>query len=200
MGIAPAEPTTLMTHGAESLLRLKEYLPIPTRRVLDYFHVAMKVRHVDQCIGRIPPYRFFTGWFPLRAPRPIQLCADTYGVGGVPNLRSRSTDWCGCSIECEMKSRNRNVQRVWQSPICATLKHIYRRMRRGSSATESGEMLARSPPGPRSTRTNPPEVSYDNSLMEAADRKVLGSTTGLSGTLVMRSPRELGEDFTGLRA
>ena len=75
MGIAPAEPTTLMTDGAESLLRLKEYLPIPTRRVLDYFHVAMKVRHVDQCIGRIPPYRFFTEWFPLRAPRPIQLFA-----------------------------------------------------------------------------------------------------------------------------
>lgn len=43
----------------------------------------------------------------------------------------------------------------------------------------------------RSTRTNPPEVSYDNSFMEAADRKALGSTTGLSWTLVMRSPREL---------
>jgi hypothetical protein len=28
----------------------------------------------------------------------------------------------------------------WQSPICATLKPIYRRMRLGSSATESGEM------------------------------------------------------------
>src|SRR5260370_23414965 len=33
-------------------------VPIPTRCVLDYFHVAMKVRRVDQCIGRIPPYRF----------------------------------------------------------------------------------------------------------------------------------------------
>jgi hypothetical protein len=58
MGISPAEPTTLMTDGAESLLRLKRFLPIPTRCVLDYFHVTMKVRHVDQCIGRIPPYRF----------------------------------------------------------------------------------------------------------------------------------------------
>jgi hypothetical protein len=58
MGISPAEPTTLMTDGAESLLRLKRFLHIPTRCVLDYFHVAMKVRHVDQCIGRIPPYRF----------------------------------------------------------------------------------------------------------------------------------------------
>jgi hypothetical protein len=39
-------------------LRLKRFLPIPTRCVLDYFHVAIKVRRVDQCIGRIPPYRF----------------------------------------------------------------------------------------------------------------------------------------------
>jgi hypothetical protein len=51
-------PTALMTDGAESLLRLKTLLPVPTRLVLDYFHVAMKVRHSDQCIGRIPPYRF----------------------------------------------------------------------------------------------------------------------------------------------
>jgi hypothetical protein len=48
-------PTALMTDGAESLLRLKQLLQIPTKFVLDYFHVAMKVRHVDQCIGRIPP-------------------------------------------------------------------------------------------------------------------------------------------------
>ena len=52
------QPTALMTDGAESLLRLKRLLPIPTRFVLDYFHVAMKVRHADQCIGPIPPYRF----------------------------------------------------------------------------------------------------------------------------------------------
>jgi hypothetical protein len=58
MGIATTQPTTLMTDGGESLLRLKAFLPIPARCVLDYFHVAMKVRHVDQCIGRIPPYRF----------------------------------------------------------------------------------------------------------------------------------------------
>jgi hypothetical protein len=41
--------------------------------------------------------------------------------------------WLLDQIACEMKSRNRNVQCVWQSPICATLKHIYRRMRPGSS-------------------------------------------------------------------
>jgi hypothetical protein len=51
-------PTALMTDGAESLLRLKKLLPVPTRLVRDYFHVAMKVHHADQCIGRIPPYRF----------------------------------------------------------------------------------------------------------------------------------------------
>jgi hypothetical protein len=47
-----------MTDGAESLLRLKKLLPVPTRLVLDYFHVAMKVRHADQCIVGIPPYHF----------------------------------------------------------------------------------------------------------------------------------------------
>jgi hypothetical protein len=47
-----------MTDGAESLLRSKKLLPVPTRLVLDYFHVAMKMRHADQCIGRIPPYSF----------------------------------------------------------------------------------------------------------------------------------------------
>jgi hypothetical protein len=51
-------PTTLMTDGAESLLRLKKFIPVQTRPVLDYFHVAMKMRHADQCLGRIPPYRF----------------------------------------------------------------------------------------------------------------------------------------------
>jgi hypothetical protein len=40
-----------MTDGAESLLRLKTLLPVPTRFVLDYFHVSMKLRHIDQCIG-----------------------------------------------------------------------------------------------------------------------------------------------------
>ena len=45
-----------MTDGAGSLLRPKQLLPIPTRFVLDYFHVAMKIRHVDLCIGRIPPH------------------------------------------------------------------------------------------------------------------------------------------------
>ena len=55
VGVAAGRPVALMTDGAESLLRLKQLLPIPTRFVLDYFHVAMKMRHVDQCIGRIPP-------------------------------------------------------------------------------------------------------------------------------------------------
>jgi hypothetical protein len=58
VGYDTENPTALMTDGAESLLRLKALLPVPTRLVLDYFHVAMKVRHADQCIGRIPPYRF----------------------------------------------------------------------------------------------------------------------------------------------
>ena len=58
VGYDQENPTALMTDGAGSLLRLKRLLPVPPRLVLDYFHVAMKVRHADQCIGRIPPYRF----------------------------------------------------------------------------------------------------------------------------------------------
>lgn len=53
--INSAEPIALMTDGAKSLLRLKALLPIRTRFVLDYFHVSMKLRHIDQCIGVIPP-------------------------------------------------------------------------------------------------------------------------------------------------
>ncbi|HEY3654738.1 MAG TPA: hypothetical protein VGL34_07090, partial [Steroidobacteraceae bacterium] len=53
--ISSAEPIALTTDGAESLLRLKALLPIRTRFVLDYFHVSMKLRHIDQCIGVIPP-------------------------------------------------------------------------------------------------------------------------------------------------
>ena len=53
--IPSEQPISLMTDGAESLLRLKALLPIPTRFVLDYFHVSMKLRHIDQCIGVIPP-------------------------------------------------------------------------------------------------------------------------------------------------
>jgi len=51
-------PTALMTDGAESLLRSRKLIPVPTRLVLDYFHVATKVRHADQSIGKIPPYAF----------------------------------------------------------------------------------------------------------------------------------------------
>ena len=53
--ISSEEPIALMTDGAESLLRLKPLLPVRTRFVLDYFHVSMKLRHIDQCIGVIPP-------------------------------------------------------------------------------------------------------------------------------------------------
>jgi hypothetical protein len=53
--ITSERPIALMTDGAESLLRLRAYLPVPTRFVLDYFHVSMKLRHIDQCIGAIPP-------------------------------------------------------------------------------------------------------------------------------------------------
>jgi hypothetical protein len=58
VGHATEGPTALMTDGAESLLRLRKLIPVPTRLVLDYFLVAMKVRHADQCIGRVPPYQF----------------------------------------------------------------------------------------------------------------------------------------------
>jgi len=53
--ISSEEPIALMTDGAESLLRLKPLLPVRTRFVLDYFHVSMKLRHIEQCIGVIPP-------------------------------------------------------------------------------------------------------------------------------------------------
>jgi hypothetical protein len=55
LNITPGRPIALMTDGAESLLRLRAFLPVPTRFVLDYFHVSMKLRHIDQCIGAIPP-------------------------------------------------------------------------------------------------------------------------------------------------
>jgi hypothetical protein len=58
----PAGATTaLMTDGAESLLRLKAVLPIQTNLVLDYFHVSMKLRHIDQCIDSIPPISLLAG-------------------------------------------------------------------------------------------------------------------------------------------
>ena len=50
-----------MTDGAESLLRLKAVLPIQTHLVLDYLYVSMKLRHIDQCIGRIPPISLSPG-------------------------------------------------------------------------------------------------------------------------------------------
>jgi hypothetical protein len=53
--ITSGQPIALMTDGAKSLLRLNALLPVPTRFVLDYFHVSMKLRHIDQCVGAIPP-------------------------------------------------------------------------------------------------------------------------------------------------
>lgn len=53
--ITSEQRTALMTDGAESLLRLKSLLPVPTRFVLEYFHISMKLRHIDQYIGTIPP-------------------------------------------------------------------------------------------------------------------------------------------------
>ena len=50
-----------MTDGAGSLMRLKRMLPFKTRYVLDYFHIAMKIRHVDQCIGKILPRQLTPG-------------------------------------------------------------------------------------------------------------------------------------------
>ena len=54
----PCRVERLITDGAESLLRLKRFPPIPTRCVLGYFHAALKARHIDQCISRISPCRF----------------------------------------------------------------------------------------------------------------------------------------------
>lgn len=51
----------LMTDGAESLLRRGAYLQAPRRFVLDYFHVSMKLRQIDQCIGAIPPMDLSSG-------------------------------------------------------------------------------------------------------------------------------------------
>jgi hypothetical protein len=52
------QPIALMTDGAESLLRLRAFMPGPIRFVLDYFHVSMKLQHIDQCIDAIPPIVF----------------------------------------------------------------------------------------------------------------------------------------------
>ena len=54
-GVTDETQISVLTDGAASLLRLKAMLPMKTRFVLDYFHVAMKFRHLDQCAGRIPP-------------------------------------------------------------------------------------------------------------------------------------------------
>jgi hypothetical protein len=53
--ITSERPIALMTDDAESLLRLRAFLSVPTRFALDYFHVSMKLGHIDQCIGAIRP-------------------------------------------------------------------------------------------------------------------------------------------------
>jgi len=58
-GLDELKHVDVMTDGAHSLLRLRGLLRFKTRFVLDYFHVAMKLRHMDQCIGRIPPMRLW---------------------------------------------------------------------------------------------------------------------------------------------
>jgi hypothetical protein len=60
-GVLDDTPVNVMTDGAWSLLRLKTMLPMKTRFVLDYFHIAMKLRHIDQSVGRIPPCRLSPG-------------------------------------------------------------------------------------------------------------------------------------------
>jgi hypothetical protein len=50
-----------MTDGAGLLMRVKRMLPFKTRYVLDYFHIAMKLRHIDQCIGKILPRQLTPG-------------------------------------------------------------------------------------------------------------------------------------------
>jgi hypothetical protein len=57
VGFDDDKTVDVMTDGAHSLLRLQGMLRFRTRFVLDYFHVAMKLRHIDQCVGRIPPMR-----------------------------------------------------------------------------------------------------------------------------------------------
>lgn len=54
-GVPVDSPINVVTDGAASLLRLQSMLPMKTRFVLDYFHVAMKLRHISQCVLHIPP-------------------------------------------------------------------------------------------------------------------------------------------------
>jgi hypothetical protein len=68
----------LMTDGAGSLMRLKQMLPIRTRFVLDYFHVAMKLRHIDQCIGADSAASAVAGWVPIRTLRPLRFPARLF--------------------------------------------------------------------------------------------------------------------------
>jgi hypothetical protein len=74
-----------------SSLRLKDLLSIPTRCVLDYFHVAMKVRHVDHASAESHASAFHRMVPSSSSTTDSFICVDTYGVGGVQNLRNRST-------------------------------------------------------------------------------------------------------------
>jgi len=59
-GVPDGSTVRVMTDGASSLLRLPPMLPFKTQFVLDYFHVAMKLRHIDQTVSRIPSLQLTT--------------------------------------------------------------------------------------------------------------------------------------------
>ena len=55
LGATPETPTTLLTDGAEGPRSLGEAAsPGPTRHVLDWFHLAMRVQHVAQTVRGWP--------------------------------------------------------------------------------------------------------------------------------------------------
>jgi hypothetical protein len=91
--ISSERPIALMTDGAESLLRLKAFLPVPTRFVLDYFHVSMKLRHIDQCIGAIPPMgqsEALICFFRSDVPRSTVSCSNASNDGSQLSEHARS--------------------------------------------------------------------------------------------------------------
>jgi hypothetical protein len=136
------QPTALMTDGAESPLLLKKLLPIPTRFVLDYFHVAMKVRHADQCIGRIPPYRFSPDGSIFELYDRFNYLRGYLWGGRRAKFKESLTACCGCWIESETSCRIPSDPLEWRSVTCATSRPTFKKMNRGSSTTASGEQLA----------------------------------------------------------
>jgi hypothetical protein len=127
-----------MTDGAESLLRVKKLLPVLTRPVLDYFHVAMKVRHIDQCIGRIPPYAFAPAGSVFKLYDRFNYLRGYLWSGRRANLKSHPTASCIYWIECERNCRSQNERRAWPVGTYANLGAIYARTRQASSTIASG--------------------------------------------------------------